>query len=82
MTGEAEAMQCRIEQLAGHVAGERSACPIGALFARAKADHQQFGIQRTEGRNRQRMPVRFATANAGQVFGQSDAGSAVLWIVK
>lgn len=80
--GEAKAVQRRIEQLAGYVTGERSAGTVGPLFARAEADHQQLGIQRTKGGNRKRMPVRVTTTNAGQVFGQSGAGSAVLWIVK
>ena len=68
-TGEAEAIQCRVEQFTGDVAGERATGTVGALFARAEADHQQFGIQRSEGRNRQRVPVWITTPNAGQVFG-------------
>ncbi len=39
-TGEAEAMQCRIEQLTGDVAGKRAAGAVGAFFAGAEADDE------------------------------------------
>ena len=82
MTGEAEAIERRIEQLAGNIACEWTAGAIGALLARAKTDHQQFGIQRPEGRNRQCMPRRVASAYPGKVFSEAGTGRAVLWILK
>ncbi len=76
-TGEAEAMERRVEQLAGHVTGEWTAGAIGALFAGAEADHEQLGVQRAEGGNRQGVPVRIAPANGGKVVSQPRAGRAV-----
>ena len=82
MTGKAEAIERRIEQLAGHIPGEWTAGAIGALLAGAETDHQQFCIQRPEGGNGECVPRRVAPANPGKVFSEAGAGCAVLRIVK
>ena len=82
MTGEAEAIERWIEQLAGHIAGEWTAGAIGAFLARAETDHQQFRIQRPEGGNGASVPHRVAPAYPGKVFSEAGTGLAVLRIVK
>ena len=75
-------MEGRIKQFSGDVAGERTTGPVGSLFARAESDHEQLGVQRAEGRDRQGMPFGIAPADRGEVFGQARAGDAVLRIVE
>lgn len=76
LAGKAETMQSRIEQFAGNVAGKWPAGPVGPFLAGAEADDEQFGIQRTKGRNRQGMPFRVTPANVGEVLCQTRAGNA------
>ncbi|MBS1130624.1 MAG: hypothetical protein H6R16_1626 [Proteobacteria bacterium] len=64
-TGKSEAVQCRVEQLAGDVASKWTTGSIGSFFTRAEADDEQFSIQRAEGGNRQGMPVWVALTNGG-----------------
>jgi uncharacterized repeat protein (TIGR03837 family) len=75
-------MQCRVEQLAGYVTSEWPTGSVGAFFARAETDDEQFSVQGTKGRHRQGMPVRVALTNVGQVFGQSWTGSALGGVLK
>lgn len=80
--GETETVQGWVEQLAGHVAGEGAAGPVGPLFAGAQSDHEQLGVERAEGGNRPGMPVRIAPPNGGQVIGQPRAGRTVDGVVE
>ena len=75
-------MQCRIEQFTGDATCERTTGPVGSLFAWRESDHEQFGVQRTEGRDRPRVPVWIAPADDGEVLRQARAGGTVLWIVE
>jgi len=79
---KAKAKQRGIKQLTGNVTGERPTGAIRTFLAGPKADDEQFGIEWTEGRNRQGVPIRVALANGRQVFGQARAGGAVLGVVK
>ena len=69
-------MQGRIEQFSGDVTSEWPASAVGPFFARAEADNEQFGTERTKGRNRQGMPFRVTLANVGKVLCQARAGDA------
>jgi len=80
--GKAETMQCRVEQLTGYVTGEWTTGSIGPFFTGAEADDEQFGIQRTKGRNRQGMPIRVTLTNGGQVFSQPWTGNTVGGVLK
>ena len=80
--GKAKAVQRGIKQFTGDVAGEWPAGTIRTFLAGAKADDEQFGVERAESGNGQGMPVRVTLANGRQVFGQARAGGAVLGVVK
>lgn len=45
-------MECRVQQLTGHVSGEWTAGAVCPSFARPQAKYKQLGIQRPKGGNR------------------------------
>ena len=47
-----KAMECRVQQLTGHVYGEWTAGAVCPSFARPQAKYKQLGIQRPKGGNR------------------------------
>lgn len=80
--GKAEAMQSRIKQLAGNVAGEWPPRPIGPFLSRTQSDNEQFRIETAKGSYRTGMPAGVAAANKGQMFGQPFTGGAVNGVVE
>ncbi len=47
--GEAEPVQCPVQQQSGMIAGEGTPCRIGTMKARGESDDQQTGGRITEG---------------------------------
>ena len=72
--GKAEFPQCRVEQPAGMIAGERPPGPVGAAQTRRQPDDQQLRGFIAEGRHRRVVPFRVGSplrrAKAGEPWAE------------
>ena len=76
--GKAEFIQRRIQQIAGPIAGERSAGTVGTGHARREADNQQFRVGVAKARHGRVKPIRLGGAGFIAIGGEARADLAVL----
>ncbi len=70
-------LQCRVQEVAGNITGERPAGAIGAAHAGREPDDEQTRIGGTERRDRRIVPIRVSAARRLAIGDEARAQRAV-----